>query len=283
MYYIRRRPTMAFRRKTFFLLADDFNTVVGQGHLVRTHHPYLFPERPINIFLSISTRGPGREMLLGALLARAIQLHQQTPYLKARVFAQVGMDDAPMLSLYMDSGFEADDALDIIKIQMPPAKPSAPLGYDMGFIPLQSSMEQASFLMRMNMYRLDLLTQPILRQYMGMQHFIALYIARGSEIVGEIAMTGQGDTAQVIGPIRIAELPQAGARQNADRGIDERAQGTRRDHLPGRRHPPQRGAVRAGAKLPGDLCTHGVPVPRHQLRLKASPHRGPRHSLSSIC
>ena len=69
----------------------------------------------------------------------------------------------------------------------------------MGFIPLQSSMEQASFLMRMNMYRLDLLTQPILRQYMSMQHFIALYIARGSEIVGEIAMTGQGDTAQVIG------------------------------------------------------------------------------------
>jgi len=188
-----------FPPENVFLLADDFDAVIGQGHLVRTHHPYLFPERPINIFLSISTRGPGREMLLGALLARAIQLHQQTPYLKARVFAQVGMDDASMLSLYMDSGFEADDALDIIKIQMPPAKPSAPLGYDMGFIPLQSSMEQASFLMRMNMYRLDLLTQPILRQYMSMQHFIALYIARGSEIVGEIAMTGQGDTAQIVG------------------------------------------------------------------------------------
>lgn len=188
-----------FPPENVFLLADDSNMVIGQGHLVRTHHPYLFPERPINIFLSISTRGQGREMLLGALLARAIQLHQQTPYLKARVFAQVGMDDAPMLSLYLDSGFKANDALDIIKISIPPAKPSAPLGYELGVIPLQSSMEQASFLMRMNMYRLDLLTQPNLRQYMGMQHFLALYIARGHEIVGEIAFTGQGDTAQVVG------------------------------------------------------------------------------------
>ncbi len=182
-----------------FLVADSANTTVAEGYLVQSYHPYLFPDRPVNIFLSVFSKGPGLDMLLGALLARAVQLRQQTPNLKARVFAQVGMQDAAMLSFYRESGFTADDALDVVRIYAPNAKPSAPMGYEMGMVPLQTQMEQTAFLMRMNTYRLNALQQPMLQRYMSMQHFSALYISRGSEIVGEAAFTGAGESAQLIG------------------------------------------------------------------------------------
>ncbi len=182
-----------------FLIADSANVTIAEGFLVHTYHPYLFPERPINMFLSIHSKGPGRDMLLGALLARVQQLRAQTPTLKARAFAQVSIQDAPMMSFYMDGGFQADDALDVVKLGMPGAKPSAPMGYDLGRVPLQTPMEQQAFLMRMNTYRLDVLQPALLQRYMAMPHFMALYISRGNEIVGEILFTGEGQAAKVMG------------------------------------------------------------------------------------
>ena len=53
-----------------FFVADNANTTVAQGYLVQTYHPYLFPERPINLYLNLASKGPGLDMLMGALLAR---------------------------------------------------------------------------------------------------------------------------------------------------------------------------------------------------------------------
>jgi ribosomal protein S18 acetylase RimI-like enzyme len=39
----------------------------------------------------------------------------------------------------------------------------------------------------------------MLQRYMSLPHFIALYISRGPEIVGEAAFTGSGDTAKLFG------------------------------------------------------------------------------------
>ena len=81
-----------------FYVADSANMTVADGFLIHTYHPYLFPERPINLFMNIRSKGPGRDMLMGALLARAQQLREQTPQMKARVFAQVSPQDTQMMS-----------------------------------------------------------------------------------------------------------------------------------------------------------------------------------------
>lgn len=138
-----------------FLVADSANMTVADGFLIETYHPYLFPERPINLYLSIRSKGPGKDMLLGALLGRAQQLRAQTPQLPARVFAQVSPQDTAMMAFYLESGFDATDALDVISLGVPNARPSAPMGYDMGFVPLNTPQEIQAFLMRMNAYRLD--------------------------------------------------------------------------------------------------------------------------------
>lgn len=193
------QTTNGLSPENVFLVADSANMTIAEGFLVHTYHPYLFPDRPINMFISINSKGPGRDMLFGALLARAFQLHRQTPQLKARVFAQVSPQNATMMSFFLDGGFTPDDALDVVQLSAPNAKPNAPMGYDMGMIPLQTPMEQQGFLMRMNTYRMDVLQAPLLQRYLSMPHFCALYLSRGSDIVGEIAFTGEGAAAKLIG------------------------------------------------------------------------------------
>ncbi|MEG1570482.1 MAG: GNAT family N-acetyltransferase [Clostridia bacterium] len=182
-----------------FYVADSANMTIADGFLIHTYHPYLFPERPINLFLSIRSKGPGRDMLAGALLARAQQLREQTPMLKARVFAQVSPQDTVQMAFYMENGFDANDALDVVLLGVPNARPAAPMGYDMGFVPLSDPNEVQAFLQRMNAYRLDAWQPAILMRYMNFPHFMALYMSRGSDVVGEIAFTGDGTSAKLIG------------------------------------------------------------------------------------
>lgn len=182
-----------------FLVADSANMTVADGFLIHTYHPYLFPERPINLFVSIRSKGPGRDMLLGALLGRAQQLREQTPTLPARVFAQVSPQSTALMAFYLESGFDANDALDVVQMGVPNARPAAPMGYDMGFVPLTNPAEVQAFLVRMNAYRLDAWQPALLQRYMSLPHFFAMYISRGREVVGEIAFTGEGQAAKLIG------------------------------------------------------------------------------------
>ena len=182
-----------------FLVADSSNMTVADGFLIHTYHPYLFPERPINLYISLRSRGPGMDMLLGALMGRAQQLREQTPTLPARLFAQVSPQNTAMMAFYLESGFDADDALDVVQLGVPNARPAAPMGYDMGFVPLTSAAEVQAFMQRMNVYRLDAWQPALVQRYMSLPHFFALYMSRGREVVGEIAFTGEGQSAKLIG------------------------------------------------------------------------------------
>lgn len=104
-----------------------------------------------------------------------------------------------MMAFYMESGFDANDALDVVRLGVPNARPAAPMGYDMGYVPLQEPSQAQSFLQRMNIYRLDAWSPVLLQRYMSFPHFTALYISRGPEVVGEIAFTGEGQAAKLIG------------------------------------------------------------------------------------
>ncbi len=182
-----------------FYVADSANKTIAEGFLIHTYHPYLFPERPINLFMNIRSKGPGRDMLMGALLARAQQLREQTPQMKARVFAQVSPQDTELLHFFTESGFDHNDALDVVQLGVPNARPAAPMGYDMGYVPMQDSGQLMGFMQRMNAYRLDAWQPATLQRYMSFPHFMALYISRGPEVVAEAAFTGDGNAAKVIG------------------------------------------------------------------------------------
>ena len=193
------QPMNGIPPENYFLVADSANITVAEGFLIQMFHPNLFPERPLNMFISIRSKGAaGQDMLLGALLAHAYQLHQKAQGMKTRVFSQVDVQDMSMLSFYTEGGFQPDDALDSYKLSAPNAKPNAPMGYSMGAVSLQTPQEQHAFLSRINSHRLDVLQFPLFQQYMTTPHFLALYFARGHDIVGEILFAGHGGMAKLI-------------------------------------------------------------------------------------
>ena len=81
-----------------------------------------------------------------------------------------------MMAFYMESGFDANDALDVVALGVPNARAAAPMGYDMGYVPMSDPAERQAFLMRMNTYRLDAWSPAMLQRYMSFPHFMALYM-----------------------------------------------------------------------------------------------------------
>ena len=193
------QPVNGVSPENCFYVADSTGQVLAEGLLFPNQYPLLFPDRPLNFFLSIRSHGVGDDMLLGALLARAQLIRDLNPGVRCRVFAQVDPQDMAQLALYMENGFDNTDALDVVQVGMPAARPNAPMGYDMGPVPFSSPAEKMAFLSRMNQYRMDAWTPEMLDKYMSYPHFFALYISRGTELVGEIAFTGDGQMAKLLG------------------------------------------------------------------------------------
>ena len=185
--------------ENIFYVADSANMTVAEGFITHTYHPYLFPERPINMFMSIRSKGLGRDVLMGALLVRAQQLRELTPQLPARLFAQVSPQDSEGLAFYVDNGFDTVDMLDVVQLSVPNARPAAPMGYEMGYVPLSTPAESQAFMQRMNAHRMDAWQPALLARYMSYPHFVALYLSRGPELASEIAFIGEGEAAKLIG------------------------------------------------------------------------------------
>lgn len=185
--------------ENMFFVADESNQTIGQGYLIQTYQPYLFPERPVNLFLQMTGLESGRDVLLGALIARSYQLREQTMYLKSRLYTEVPAQDERKLLFFLDAGFKKDDQEDIVTLGAPMARPTAPMGFEMGEVPLDTPLEQSAFLARMNTYRISVLTAETLARYQAMPNFLALYLSRGPEIVGEILFSGTGANASLLG------------------------------------------------------------------------------------
>ena len=182
-----------------FYVADSANQTIAEGFIIPTYHPHLFPERPVNLYMSIRGHDAGKDMLLGALLARVRQLHEQTANMPARAFAQVNPNDQAMIAFYREYGFDTQDALEVVRLGFPNARPAAPMGYEMQYVPITNQGELMGFIQRMNTYRLNVLQPNLIQKYMRLPHFFALCLMRGGEIVGEIAFTGEGQAAKLIG------------------------------------------------------------------------------------
>ena len=62
-----------------FLAADEMGNEIGVGYIIRVMQPNVFPDRPVNLFISMECQPVARYMLFGALVARARQMRDENP------------------------------------------------------------------------------------------------------------------------------------------------------------------------------------------------------------
>ena len=180
-------------------VTNDQMIEIGMGSLTQFWQSELYPENPLHIYLQLDAQPAGRNLLFGALLARAEQLraHQQ-PGTHARLYTQLAPEDWEMTNFFTKAGFKNDDSEDLYHFPLPIWPAIAPVSCNYGSVALRNPQEVQAFLQRLNAYRMTPIDTDFLGQCMAMEHFTAIGYYRGGNAVCEALLTGQGNTVTLI-------------------------------------------------------------------------------------
>ena len=170
----------------------------GIGSIIPFYQPEIFPNQPINLYMELDASQRYKYILLGALTARGYQLRAQSPHLRARLYSQVGVNDAQDLAFWQENGFALDDAEDLVRFSSTFFPGRLPMGCAINGVSLQNLYEQEGFLQRLNHYRISSLDIHFLGRLMQQPHFLPLAVYRGNEIIGELLFAGHGNQANLV-------------------------------------------------------------------------------------
>lgn len=182
-----------------FCVADDMGIEVGVGYVMFMYQPHIFPERPVNMFLQMDVQPQAKHMLFGALYAQALRLKAQFPGQRARIYTECPIDDGQAIEFCRHNGLKLDDAEDLVALSLPDMPAKLPMSFEFGATPLHNEAEQNAFLMRINAHRVAAIPLGMLDVQSRMQRFMALAVYKNGAPIGEILVTGEGDSVYIIG------------------------------------------------------------------------------------
>ena len=191
-------PYQGFQPEDVFFISDEKMMQLGTGYIIRFEQPSMYPERPIHYFISIEAQPQARNMLFGALLARAEQLQAENPSIPARLYASVSPDNTEMIRFYEECGLVSDDAEDLVRFELVPGEQRAPMGMLYGSVPLETLKDRADFLDRINYNCIQSFDQDYLTLWQQQPHFMALGYFHNRLPVCETVITGIGDSATLL-------------------------------------------------------------------------------------
>jgi len=191
-------PYQGMPAENVFHVADDMGVEVGVGYVICFYQPDLFPERPMNLYLHMEAPHGARYILFGALLARAKQMRDLYPNVKARIYTQAEPEDSRTCDFYLQNGFNLDDAEDVVRLSMPEEPSKVPMSMSIANVPLNTEIEQNYMLMRLNQSRISPLNLGYLEVCRQRPHFMALALYKGQNIIGEVLLTGEGYRCELV-------------------------------------------------------------------------------------
>ncbi|MGN0777938.1 MAG: GNAT family N-acetyltransferase [Aristaeellaceae bacterium] len=181
-----------------FIALDDMGTEMGVGYLIDQYQPHLYPECPINIYFSLDCQTEARYVLLGALTARARQLRDSNLNVGARMYTAVVPEDVQLREFYRSSGFNCDNAEEMLRLPMPTSEGRIPMSCSVQRMTLNTLEEQQAFLMRLNQHDITFVDQTYLQNLLCLPHFLAMALQRNNSTIGEILMAGEGSLCELV-------------------------------------------------------------------------------------
>ena len=191
-------PYQGIAPEDCFFVTNDQMIEMGMGSVTLFYQPEMYPEAPLHIYMQLDSQPAGRNLLFGALLARAEQLRAQAPNLRGRLFTQIAPEDWDLNGFYTKAGFKMDDSEDLYHFGLPGWPARAPVNCNYASVPLKTPLDVQAFLQRMNAYRITPLDAEFLGRCMGMEHFLAIGYYRGGNAVCEALFTGEGQNVTLV-------------------------------------------------------------------------------------
>ncbi len=192
------QPVNNLNPEDVFFAIDDLGAQAGYAYILYQLQPGLFPDCPVSLYFSIEGDESSRYLLFGAVVARARQLQNVNPQLRARLYTGLDPQDESSRMFYIHNGFELDAADAVVSLQIPFGDGRIPMSCTVAAVPLNTWEEQQGLISRLQLNELTYLDRNALMEIMHMQHFIALGLYRNGGLIGEAVMAGQGDQAELV-------------------------------------------------------------------------------------
>lgn len=181
-----------------FIAVDEMGSEMGTGYMVYQYQPHLYPDCPINLYFGLECQTAARYMLFGALVARARQLRDYDPNVRARVYTNIAPGDVRMKDFYEHSGFDCSDAEEVLQLPIPIGDGRIPMSCTVVPTALNTPEEQNALLYRLQQNDITFIDLNYLNQLQRMPHFMVLGLYRNTEMVGEVIMAGEGDHCELV-------------------------------------------------------------------------------------
>lgn len=197
------------RPEDIFYVLDDAGNSVGEGHVICQYRPCVYPDRPVNIYFTMSCRQDAEYLLLGSLAARARQMRQAYPNARARLYTSILPNDTRALAFYEHNGFDLTSSEDLVALHDPlPA--SAMFNCSIIEPAANTLAEQMGIVSRMQHNGLDYFDHAFLQHQLAMPNKVVLGMLFSQSLIGECVVAGRGSTAEVMGLYVVPEFQKRG-------------------------------------------------------------------------
>lgn len=183
-----------------FQVLDESGAKCGSGVVVEYVNHILLPDRPLNYYISINALTERAfDMLIGAVLARSMELRTRNPKLPARIYAPCRPHDANLLRNLQAFGFKNDDAVirmrRILSDAMRPVNP--PVGCAISPTVLAAEQDFDGLLGRVNAYSVIANSRDWLTRLRQEQLFAAFGVWQQARLLGEVILTAYGAEGRI--------------------------------------------------------------------------------------
>lgn len=180
-----------------FIAVDDMGTELGRGYIIRQYQPHLYPDCPVNLYFTMECQPVAQYLLFGALVARARQLRDFFPNMRARVYTNVVPGDTRTKDFYLHNGFTCDDTEDVLSLPIPEGDGRIPMSCSVAPVALNTPEELQAFIGRLHMNDLTYITPEYVQALQRQPHFLAMSLYRNTDMIGEVLMAGVGDSCEL--------------------------------------------------------------------------------------
>lgn len=181
-------------RENSFTVIDDAGVQIGQGGLTWRVLKKMFPDRPLDIRMSMSAHPVASDMLYGALMARAQSIVATQKDMPARISTQCDIGDDDRREYFLRLGFDDYDGDELFALRIEDRsgkrRTYSPVGTQSIDVNLRTRTRQEEFLLLLKEYGCEEHSARWLEERMRDPVFIARATYYGSDFVGAILVTG---------------------------------------------------------------------------------------------
>ena len=193
------RGVGAALQENSFIVIDDVGTEIGFGGLTGRMLERMYPDRPLALEMTCDAHPAAADMLFGALSARAERMKAMSGVPAARLFTRCGMEDEPRKEYLARMGFDDFDGTELFVLNVEKnagrRKTYPPAGTKSIDVDLSSRIRREQFLLRLKAYGAPEHASEWLEERMRGPVFFARAVYSGSDLAGELLLTGQQSEA----------------------------------------------------------------------------------------